>query len=357
MSNSDQPIIVKRISRKAAPHHGGSWKIAFADFAIAMMAFFLVMWLVTVATPGQLRMVSAYFKDPINFDGGSQHPIDLGGSPAPAPQRTLNELETGRDLLPEQLEQLELMVPAQPEVNEPPDKMELRELDLLLQELQNKIDTEPVLQRFRDQILMEFTLEGLRIQIVDAENRPMFASGSPELQPYFEEILMTLADTIAKVPKNISISGHTDAMPYTGRRDYGNWELSTQRANAARRTLLAAGYPEQQVARVVGYADSALFDADNPLSPINRRIDIVVMNKRAEQDMRREAGAERSQRGLPAADPAGQTPESAEPEEASPDTQAEPDSAPPAEELPDIPTAERPRNLFEDDNQSLEFNL
>ncbi|WGK62590.1 flagellar motor protein MotB [Halopseudomonas sp. SMJS2] len=349
--DSPQPIIVKRVSRKADGHHGGSWKIAFADFAIAMMAFFLVMWLVTVATPEQLKMVSAYFKDPINFDGGSPHPIDLGGSPTPAPQRTLNELDSGRDQLPEPLEQLEPMVPARPEVDELPDKMELRELDLLLQELQNKIDTEPVLQRFRDQILMEFTLEGLRIQIVDAENRPMFASGSPELRPYFEEILLTLADTIAKVPKRISISGHTDAMPYTGRRDYGNWELSTQRANAARRTLLAAGYPEQQVARVVGYADSALFDADDPLNPINRRIDIVVMNKRAEFDMRRQAGAERPQGGSAQADPAFA------PEGASPDSQSAGDSAPAADELPATPPSERPRNLFDDDSQSLELRL
>lgn len=348
--DSPQPIIVKRISRKADAHHGGSWKIAFADFAIAMMAFFLVMWLVTVATPEQLKMVSAYFKDPINFDGGSPHPIDLGGSPTPAPQRTLNELESGREQLPEPLEQLEPMVPAQPEVDELPDKMELRELDLLLQELQNKIDTEPVLQRFRDQILMEFTLEGLRIQIVDAENRPMFASGSPELQPYFEEILLTLTDTIAKVPKSISISGHTDAMPYTGRRDYGNWELSTQRANAARRTLLAAGYPEQQVARVVGYADSALFDAENPLNPINRRIDIVVMNKRAERDMRRQAGAERTA-------PTEQAPEAAVPEEASPSEPPALDLEPPAEELPKTPAPERPRNLFDDDSQPLQLDL
>ncbi|GGI99871.1 flagellar motor protein MotB [Halopseudomonas pertucinogena] len=287
--SSDQPIIVKRVSRRAGAHHGGSWKIAFADFAIAMMAFFLVMWLVTVATPEQLKMVSAYFKDPINFDGGSPHPIDLGGSPTPAPQRTLNE-ENLIEIEPLDADQpMDMASPV--EEQQRPDVIELRELDLLLQELQNKIDTEPVLQRFREQILMEFTMEGLRIQIVDAENRPMFASGSPDLQPYFEDILLALSDTIAKSPKKISISGHTDAMPYVGRRDYGNWELSTQRANAARRTLEAAGYPPQQVARVVGYADSALFDEANPLNPINRRIDIVVMNRRAEQALQRDTGA------------------------------------------------------------------
>ena len=340
--SSEQPIIVKRVSRKAGAHYGGSWKIAFADFAIAMMAFFLVMWLVTVATPEQLRLVSAYFKDPINFDGGSPHPIDLGGSPTPAPQRTLNEENL---IEPESLavDPRVVDVPAPREVEERPDVVELRELDLLLQELQNKIDTEPVLQRFRDQILMEFTMEGLRIQIVDAENRPMFASGSPDLQPYFEDILLALSDTIARSPKKISISGHTDAMPYVGRRDYGNWELSAQRANAARRTLEAAGYPPHQVARVVGYADSALFDTANPLNPINRRIDIVVMNRRTEQALLRDTGARAN---------------SVEDVEAvSDEPLPEPAAQGPAENSPQAqPEEPPPRNLFDAEGALRQLN-
>lgn len=349
MASNEQPIIVKRISRKADGHHGGSWKIAFADFAIAMMAFFLVMWLVTVATPEQLKLVSQYFKDPINFDGGSPHPIDLGGSPTPAPQRTLNEqsmsepgqLQEQQEQQEQQLEQISQSIDVQyVDSDDTPDIVELRELDLLLQELQNKIETEPVLQRFRDQILMEFTMEGLRIQIVDAENRPMFASGSPDLQPYFEDILLALSDTIARTPKKISISGHTDAMPYVGRRDYGNWELSAQRANAARRTLEAAGYPQQQVARVVGYADSALFDVDNPLNPINRRIDIVVMNRRAEETMNRGVRASAVE-GAQVESPST-TPPAASPSELP--TQSLP-------EQPQQPTeAPRPRNLFDADD-------
>lgn len=274
---NDQPIIVKRISRKAAAHHGGSWKIAFADFAVAMMAFFLVMWLVTAATPGQLALISGYFNDPIGFsEGGSPYAIDLGGSPTVAPQKTLNDRPEGMDE-PLQLDSETIIELA--------EIVEQQELDLLLQELQNKIDAEPVLQRFKDQILLEITQDGLRIQIVDAENRPMFASGSPRLQPYFEDILLALADTISSVPKKISVGGHTDAKPFTGRMSYGNWELSSERANAARRTLVVAGYPEHQVARVVGYADSALFDRNNPTNPINRRIDIVVLNKRAEAQL------------------------------------------------------------------------
>ncbi|MFA5677632.1 MAG: flagellar motor protein MotB [Pseudomonas sp.] len=332
MPNNDQPIIVKRISRKAGAGHGGSWKIAFADFAIAMMAFFLVMWLVTVATPEQLKLVSQYFKDPINFDGGSPHPIDLGGSPTPAPQRTLNE-----QTLSEQAQQ-SADNGAQPG-GESPDIVELRELDLLLQELQNKIETEPVLQRFREQILMEFTTDGLRIQIVDAENRPMFASGSPDLQPYFEDILLALSDTIAKTPKKISISGHTDAIPYVGRRDYGNWELSAQRANAARRTLEAAGYPQQQVARVVGYADSALFDTANPLNPINRRIDIVVMNRQAEQAMIRGVGATSTEQPTDTGSPAVEVSNPA----------SQPGTAPALQPRAQTEEQPLPRNLFDMD--------
>jgi len=273
--DNNQPIIVKRISRKADGHHGGSWKIAFADFAVAMMAFFLVMWLLASATPEQLKMISGYFNDPVGFsEGGSPFAIDLGGSPTVAPQRTLNE-QSDADL--QTLDSQSIMSLA--------EEVERLELDLLLQELQNKIDQEPVLQRFKDQILLEITQDGLRIQIVDAENRPMFASGSAQLQSYFEGILLALSDTIARVPKKISISGHTDAKPFVGRRDYGNWELSSDRANAARRTLLAAGYPEAQVARVVGFADSALFDRADPFNPVNRRIDIVVLNKRAEEQL------------------------------------------------------------------------
>ena len=274
--DNNQPIIVKRISRKADGHHGGAWKIAFADFAVAMMAFFLVMWLLSTATPEQLKMIAGYFNDPVGFsEGGSPFAIDLGGTPTVSPERTLNDAEEDSYLVPLDAERIQEMS----------EEVERLELDMLLQELQNKIDDEPVLQRFKDQILIEITQDGLRIQIIDAANRPMFASGSAQLQPYFEDILLALSDTIAVVPKKISIGGHTDSQPFSGRRDYGNWELSSDRANAARRTLLVAGYPESQVARVAGYADSALFDRSNPLNPINRRIDIVVLNKKAEEEL------------------------------------------------------------------------
>lgn len=347
--DNNQPIIVKRISRKADGHHGGAWKIAFADFAVAMMAFFLVMWLLSTATPEQLKMISGYFNDPVGFsEGGSPFAIDLGGTPTLSPERTLNDSEADdSESLPIDAEQLKTLA----------EQLEQLELDMLLQELQNKIDVEPVLQRFKDQILLEITQDGLRIQIVDAENRPMFASGSAQLQPYFEEILLALSDTIAVVPKKISVGGHTDALPFVGRRNYGNWELSTERANAARRTLLVAGYPEQQIARVVGYADSALFDRNQPTNPINRRIDIVVLNKRAEDNILKNTGEgsaaeEDLLEGDPAAAEGSDGAPLADDPPSEPLMQNEPAAAPAPVLVPQAPAddAPRPANLFDDIN-------
>ncbi len=333
---NNQPIIVKRVKKTAGGHHGGAWKIAFADFATAMMAFFLVMWLMSSATPEQKKLISGYFKDPIGFsESASPFVIDLGGSPTPAPDRTLNQQVEDQT----EGEQAEIE-PAQvgPEQAESlAEELERERLELLLQELQNKVEENPQLQRFKDQILFEITQDGLRIQIMDAENRPMFASGSARLQPYFEDILLALADTIKAVPNKISISGHTDAKPFAGAGDYGNWELSANRANAARRTLIAGGYDEAQVARVVGYASSALFDRDDPFNPVNRRIDIVVLTKKAQRAI------EGEQDGTGAAGPD---------DAAAPDDGAAPPSGPPADPVPadPLPPGElRERlNIFEE---------
>ncbi|MDO9616671.1 MAG: flagellar motor protein MotB [Pseudomonas sp.] len=277
---NNQPIIVKRVKKVAGGHHGGAWKIAFADFATAMMAFFMVMWLMSVATPEQKKLISGYFQDPVGFsESASPYVIDLGGTPTPAPDRTLN---------PEPQDEKSPAEDAQADVDKLQaesiaEEVERERLELLLQELQNKVEENPQLQNFKDQILFEITQDGLRIQIMDAENRPMFASGSARLQPYFEDILLAMTDTISAVPNKISVSGHTDAAPFVGRGGYGNWELSSDRANAARRVLIAGGYDDEQVARVVGYASSALFDREKPLNPVNRRIDIVVLTKKAQR--------------------------------------------------------------------------
>lgn len=285
---NNQPIIVKRVKKIAAGHHGGAWKIAFADFATAMMAFFMLLWLMSSATPEQKRLISGYFQDPVGFtESASPYVIDLGGTPTPAPDKTLNpevkdEVDAGPDQdVGKEAQDNPKVDPAQAESLA--EQVERERLELLLQELQNKVEENPQLKNFKDQILFEITQDGLRIQIMDAANRPMFASGSANLEPYFEDILLAMADTIKAVPNKISFSGHTDAKPFVGRGDFGNWELSANRANAARRALVFGGVPDDQVARVVGYASSALFDREDPLNPVNRRIDIVVLTKKAQR--------------------------------------------------------------------------
>lgn len=298
---NNQPIIVKRVKRFAAGHHGGAWKIAFADFAVAMMAFFLVMWLLSEATPEQKLAIAGYFKDPIGFtESGSPYVIDLGGSPQLAPDSTLNPAAELSPAKPDSEKN-----DTQDNTSKNDEAVEKQRLELLLQELQNKIDENPQLVKFKDQILFEITQEGLRIQITDADNRPMFDLGSARLKPYFEDILLAMADTIKAVPNKVSISGHTDATAYTNANGAGNWELSANRANAARRALVAGSYPDNQVARVVGFASSALFDRKNPLNPINRRIDIVVLTKKAQQAIEGEQGGDDG--APPAAAPAPAT--------------------------------------------------
>lgn len=290
--DTNHPIIVKRVKKVAAGHHGGAWKIAFADFAVAMMAFFLVMWLISSATPEQKKAISGYFQDPIGFTtSASPYVIDLGGTPTPAPDRTLNpelheDMATGQQpISKQQAEQLY-------------EQLERERLDILLVELQRKIHDDPDLQPYKEQILMDISRDGLRIQITDAANRPMFDLGSARLQPYFEDILYMMADTIRAVPNKISIGGHTDAKPFAGDSDFGNWELSASRANAARRALRAGGLTDDKIARVAGYASSALYDRENPYNPSNRRIDILVLTQRALHSIEGEEGDEQEQEVL-----------------------------------------------------------
>ncbi|NIE76880.1 flagellar motor protein MotB [Pantoea sp. Ap-967] len=298
---NNQPIIIKRVKRFGGGHHGGAWKIAFADFATAMMAFFLVLWLLSTATPEQKIAIAGYFKDPIGFsESGTPYIIDLGGSPQLAPEKTINP-EMKSEPTPDTSIQLD-----KDKVETMAEQVEQERLQLLLQELKDKVEENPQLQKFKDQILFEITQDGLRIQIMDNDKRPMFDIGSARLQPYFEDILLAMADTIKAVPNKISISGHTDAKPYAGSGEFGNWELSANRANAARRALLAGGYPDGQVARVVGYASSSLFDKQDPFNPVNRRIDIIVLTKKAQQNIEGEQGTPKApdQPAQPAA-PAG----------------------------------------------------
>lgn len=274
----DQPIIIKRVKKVTGGHHGGSWKVAFADFATAMMAFFLVLWLTAGTTPEVRQAVEGYFKDPIGYtEGGSRHPIDLGGSPSIEPA------QSAQDDVPKMEREVET-------IEEAADNVELRRMEQLLADVKKQIEQSETLSQFRDQLLLDITEEGLRIQIVDRSNRPMFDSGSAQLKYYSEDILFELAKPLSRVPNKISITGHTDSTPFVGKAGYSNWELSSDRANTARRALIAGAVAEQQIARVVGLADSVLFDRELPTAPVNRRIAIIVLNREAADDLQKKAG-------------------------------------------------------------------
>jgi chemotaxis protein MotB len=279
-------IIVKRRRGGGGGHHGGAWKVAYADFVTAMMAFFLVMWLVTSVSKEQRAAIFEYFKNPsmeqgqsvkaapgqYGPGGASTSPIDLGGGlDAPrAMERDAEGLgEPVADISEEQARRIT-------------DAAEHRQLESLMEELRAAIEKSQALEPFKDQLLLDITPEGLRIQIVDKQNRPMFDLGGTRLKDYTTQILHELARYLNTVPNRISLSGHTDAKPYSGTRGYTNWDLSADRANAARRELQAGGLASEKVARVVGLASSVLFDRENPHNPINRRISIIVMTRSAE---------------------------------------------------------------------------
>lgn len=264
-----RPIVIKKVKKGHHGHHGGAWKIAYADFVTAMMAFFLLMWLLGSVDGGKLKGISEYFKSPLktSLAGGSsigESPIILKGG--------------GQDLTAEDGLVKKILEERAAEAEE------RRKMKAAKEELERLIAANPTLSKFKNQLLIDLTTEGLRVQIVDEQSRPMFGLASAELQPYVLDILRELVRPLNDMPNRISLSGHTDAKPYAGgQKSFSNWELSTLRANSARRELAGSGLTPGKVIRVVGLADSVLLDVDNPVSPINRRISIILLNKKAEE--------------------------------------------------------------------------
>jgi len=286
-----RPIIIKKRKVQAGGHHGGAWKVAYADFVTAMMAFFMVMWLVASVNKEQRAALFEYFNNPSMEEGkstkaapGQQGPggastsaINLGGG-LDAP-RSSDGKENGRGepTNAEEAKKLE-----EEEAKKIAEAAEHKKLESLAAELSDAVSKSQALAPFKDQLLIDITPEGLRLQIIDKQNRTMFDVGRAELKDYTIKILRELAPFLARVPNSISISGHTDAKPYgSGAGGYSNWELSADRANAARRELIRGGLTETKFQRVVGLASSVLFEKTDPLSAKNRRISIIVMTKTA----------------------------------------------------------------------------
>ena len=254
MKGAVQPVIVIRRKKAAHVHHGGAWKVAYADFVTAMMAFFLVMWLV-----GQSKAiksaVAGYFRDPGIFDQArSDGPIaggDLKLAPDAAPK---NEAASGDGMA----------------------ESERAALEETARRIRQRISDSPDLRALGKQIEITVTRDGLRIELVDAETQTFFASGSAALAAGTEKVLQLIARELGALKNSILIEGHTDSRPYAVTDIYSNWELSADRANAARRVMERSGLHEGQVRGVRGYADRQLRVADAPLDARNRRVSVIV---------------------------------------------------------------------------------
>ena len=284
-----RPIIVKKRKVQGGGHHGGAWKVAYADFVTAMMAFFMVMWLVSSVNKEQRAALFEYFKNPSMEEGKSTKAAPGQAGPGGASTSAIN-LGGGLDA-PKSSKSKDSNGLGEPtsadEAKRIAAEEEHRKLESLAAELSDAVSKSQALAPFKDQLLIDITPEGLRLQIIDKQNRPMFDIGRAELKDYTIRILRELAPFLMRVPNSISITGHTDAKPYgNGTGGYSNWELSADRANAARRELLRGGLEERKIQRVVGLASSVLFEKEDPLSPRNRRISIIVMTRDAEEAAR-----------------------------------------------------------------------
>ena len=286
--DSTRPIVIKRKKVVAGGSHGGAWKIAYADFVTAMMAFFLLMWLLGSTAKGDLQGIADYFQNPLKvaMNGGrgvgdATSILQGGGKDLSrqSGQVKKGDVEAKKTTTFSKEAQLEFR------------RKEKERLALLKAEIEQMIENSPQLAQFKKQLLLDITSEGLRIQIVDEQNRPMFDSGGAELKPYTKELLRQIGHALNAVSNRISLAGHTDAAPYVGgNQGFSNWELSANRANASRRELITGGMDAHKMLRVVGLSSTLLFDKNDPLNPVNRRISIVVLNQQTEQAIMNEEG-------------------------------------------------------------------
>ena len=276
-----QPIIIKRVKKTAHAAHGGAWKIAYADFVTAMMAFFLLMWLLGSTAKGDLQGIAAYFASPLKVAmaggdgaGNSSSVIPGGGTDLSKVHGQVRRSDSAEDTN----RRMDLSSRAE---RARQDAARIRALHAKIDAM---ITENAKLNEYRSQIRIDVTPDGLQIQIVDDQNRPMFDSGSALVKPYMRDILREIGAALGGVENRISLAGHTDAVPYgNSEKGYSNWELSADRANASRRELVSAGMPDAKLGRVVGLAASDLLDPKNPRSPSNRRITITVLTREAEE--------------------------------------------------------------------------
>lgn len=291
MADSARPIIIKKVKKVSGHgHHGGAWKVAYADFVTAMMAFFLLMWLLNATEAEKLAGLADYFAPTVGVN--DQLGIGFRGGKGPLSKGIGADKNTNKGIIQGGVPSGPVVKSHDKEIQtdlDPAEKITINEGDPKVLEdkafakvegqIEEQIKNSPNLRELEDSVDIEITSEGLEIRIVDKEGRPMFERGSAALMPHMQDILTKLAEIITLMPNYISISGHTSSIRQTTEADYGNWELSVDRANASRRYLLQKGMQDDQVARVVGKADNDPLLIKEPENTTNNRISIVVLRQ------------------------------------------------------------------------------
>lgn len=293
-------IVVKKIKKGGHGHHGGAWKIAYADFVTAMMAFFLLMWLLAALNKYTLQGIAEYFKKPMSevYESvqkvGNPETTSPGGGDTAMQNKGLPKQQLIKEDMIEKSGRSKTKMDAQntyvqavsPEQVLEENAKELRNLQRLKLQLEEKLRAQPSVKNFKSQLIIEMVKDGLRVELKDVDNHAMFAPGSADLYNDAEKVFEEIGKEINKLPNKVVITGHTDANPYMqGFAGYGNWELSTARANSARRALVKGGLNPEKILRVIGVADNDPLDKNNIFSPSNRRINIIILKKEISQNL------------------------------------------------------------------------
>jgi len=293
---TNQPIIIKKVKKSGPGHHGGAWKVAYADFVTAMMAFFLLLWLLNAVSQEQLEGISDYFS-PISTTksttgGGGllagktvakKGVFEVDVSPPSASADSRMAEREGQDPVSENTDQSMAPIPNKRDFVELQRRQEEEQFREAEKELRSNIKDLPHLKALADSLLIDNTPEGLRVQIVDQDSLPMFPRGEANMHLHTRKMLELIAKVVMNMPQSVVLAGHTDATKFKGVSGYSNWELSADRANAARRALVEFGVPENRITSVEGRAATDPLLPHDPEAPGNRRLTMVLVRGTATQ--------------------------------------------------------------------------
>ncbi|PKQ07334.1 MAG: motility protein MotB [Alphaproteobacteria bacterium HGW-Alphaproteobacteria-11] len=286
-AKNEQPIIIKKVKKVVHGHHGGAWKIAYADFVTAMMAFFLLMWLISMTTPEQKQGLADYFA-PANVSrstsgaggimGGTAFDETGARMPGTKPQIVMTVSTPAQPKSPETAEEKAAAAQMEKLLKEKSARDE-RNFRSAAESIRQSMRENPDLAQLSRNVIVDETPDGLRIQIVDQDGRSMFPADMAEPYERTRQLIDEVAKILIKLPNRVSISGHTDANPVKGKAGYGNWELTSDRANAARRIVENAGLSGDRIYQVIGKADSDPLFPEDPYMAANRRLSIVLLRE------------------------------------------------------------------------------